>query len=204
MNWPNIITTFRLFISIAIFYLIATGEGYELDIAIGLLIIAGVSDFYDGYLARKYKLVTAFGRIADPFADKFLVIGSFIFLMERNLRGPEADFFYCHLGALAVFLIVAREFLVSSIRAYMESSGVEFGAAFAGKFKATWQFSAIGVYLAYMAHGGELIDNGETWQPHWQHIHWVGKFATWSTVIVTLLSAWPYIKKVSGKISGDM
>ena len=79
MNIPNIITSIRLIVSVIIFYLIAQGDSsLELDIAIVLLVIAGVSDFLDGYLARKHNLVTAFGRIADPFADKFLVLGCFL------------------------------------------------------------------------------------------------------------------------------
>jgi len=175
------------------------GDTLLLDIAVLLLILAGVSDFFDGYLARKYKLVTAFGRIADPFADKFLVLGCFLFLMQRNAAGPHQDFYQCQLGATAVFLIMAREFLVSSIRGYMESQGVAFGAAFMGKFKATWQFCAIGVFLLYMAHGGQINAEKNLWQLHLPWLHYVGKFATWSTVLVTLLSAWPYLKKVSGK-----
>jgi CDP-diacylglycerol--glycerol-3-phosphate 3-phosphatidyltransferase len=201
MNLPNWITTFRLAISIVIFYLIANGDSLQLDIALGLMILAGISDFLDGYIARKHHLITAFGRIADPFADKFLVLGCFLFLMKRNMAGADHNLYLCDLGVTAVFLIMAREFLVSSIRGYIESQGEAFGAEYPGKFKATWQFCAIGVFLFYMAHGGELSEDGLTWTPHHEHLHYLGKFATWSTVIVTLASAGPYIKKVSGKFN---
>lgn len=204
MNLPNIITSARLVLSVFIFYLISEGQGWELDLALGLLVLAGFSDFLDGYLARKNDLVTAFGRIADPFADKFLVLGCFLFLTQRNLQGESQDLYLCGLSATAVFLIMAREFLVSSIRGYMESQGVAFGAAFMGKFKATWQFCAIGVFLAYMAHGGSIDPVAKVWTPHWEHLHYLGKFATWSTVVVTLISAWPYLKKVIEKTENSV
>jgi len=106
MNLPNLITCMRFVLSIFVFVLIDIGdESWHFDVALGLLIAAGISDFLDGYLARKYKLETAFGRIADPFADKFLVgINQIIEKLGLSLLfqilhyGP--NFFFRHEGSL--------------------------------------------------------------------------------------------------------
>ncbi|MGE4158305.1 MAG: CDP-diacylglycerol--glycerol-3-phosphate 3-phosphatidyltransferase [Planctomycetota bacterium] len=188
MNLPNILTLSRFLISTIVFVLIKFGDSMGLSAAFILFVVACITDYYDGEIARKRNQITVFGRIADPFADKFLVIGCFIFLYERNI----GDIYHCWLNATALFLIISREFLVSSIRGYFESQGVSFPAEWLGKFKATWQYVSIGILILYFAHGGRW--EGEQFVPlHWI-LQWVGITAVWSSVLVTLWSMQPYLK----------
>lgn len=129
MNLPNKITVFRV-ILIPIFLIlmlvpqIPNGELYALFV----FIAASVSDFFDGYLARKYKLVTNFGKFMDPLADKLLVCSALICFVELNL-----------VPAWIVILIIAREFIISGFRVVAADNHVVIAASYWGKFKTASQ-----------------------------------------------------------------
>lgn len=134
MSLPNQLTVARFGMAVGLFVLLAVT-----DVAVGpsawppltaglLFILAGVTDFLDGYLARKWSMTSVFGRIADPVADKVIVAGSLIFLASYSWA---RDF----MPVWVVVVILSREFLVSSLRAFFESRGVAFGADWDGKLK---------------------------------------------------------------------
>jgi CDP-diacylglycerol--glycerol-3-phosphate 3-phosphatidyltransferase/cardiolipin synthase len=102
-----------------------------------IFVIASLTDFVDGYIARKYKLVTKAGKILDPIADKILVASALILLVELE-RVP---------GWL-VIIILAREFIVGALRDYASSEGVVIPAGWSGKIKTAFQMVAIG-FLVY-------------------------------------------------------
>jgi CDP-diacylglycerol---glycerol-3-phosphate 3-phosphatidyltransferase len=105
-----------------------------IHLAFWLFLIAALSDILDGYLARRYHQITAFGRILDPFADKILVIGSFVLLLGDGFRdGGRAT--VTDLKGWMVVVIVARELLVSGLRGFSEAKGKAFGANWWGKIK---------------------------------------------------------------------
>lgn len=107
--------------------------------------LAAASDWLDGYVARKYKEVTHFGRIADPFVDKIIICGALIyFLSIKNL----APFFPAEL----VVVVMAREFLVHGIRSVAEAQGIEFGANWLGKLKFNVQAFTVGTALWYASY----------------------------------------------------
>lgn len=195
MNLPNILTLSRFFISTIVFVLIKFGDSLWLSIGFVVFVVACITDYYDGEIARKRNQITAFGRIADPFADKFLVIGCFLFLYERNI----GDKYGCWLNITSIFIIIAREFLVSGIRGYFESQGVSFPAQWLGKFKATWQYISIGILLLYFAHGGLWVDG--KFVPRHLIFQFLGIAAVWSTVLITLWSMHPYLKNARLKIA---
>ena len=149
MNLPNLLTIARLVLSGVIFLLLGIAARRPavptlmLDGAFVLFVITALTDMFDGMIARRYGLVTTFGRIADPFADKVLVTGSFVFL----LGFPQA-----RLEAWMVVVIVSREFLVSGLRGYIEGRGREFSAMMWGKTKVTAQYTLIGWLIFYIAH----------------------------------------------------
>ena len=142
MNLPNKITVGRFLASFLLFILLVVMDyraesGWVFPLVAMLLFILVVStDALDGYYARKYDLVTDFGRIADPVVDKIMICGAFILLSETPWGGRL-------LPGWLVTLIVAREFLVTGIRGYIESRGVAFGANRAGKLKMVSQSVAI-------------------------------------------------------------
>lgn len=180
MNIPNTITMARLFITALVFVcleLAAHGNrGHEAFawIAFALFVVAAITDFFDGYLARKWNLVTAFGRIADPFADKILIAGSLIML----LRFPAATAVLTH---WFVVVVVAREFLVTAIRGVVEASGKPFPADRLGKWKMVAQCCVVGALLAMV--GG--FDTFET----------PAIVSYWLSLVLTVVSGINYVVK---------
>jgi CDP-diacylglycerol--glycerol-3-phosphate 3-phosphatidyltransferase len=157
MNLPNKLTLFRvILIPFFVFFLLAPWfEGYGNYIALAIFIVASITDFLDGRIARKYNLVTNFGKFMDPLADKLLVCSALICLIELDL-----------IPAWVVIIIIAREFIISGFRLIASDNGVVIAASYWGKFKTVSQmamvivlllgipgktFSVIGTVLIYLA-----------------------------------------------------
>ena len=151
MNAPNKLTVGRLGLTAVFFVVLGCAQPKPgtigpllLNLSLGLYIIAAFTDLIDGWLARKYGMVTDFGRVADPFADKILVCGGLIFLLAKD-GTPVRDWM--------VVVIIAREFIVSGMRSLAESKNIPFGATYWGKFKALSQNFAVGCSILYLANG---------------------------------------------------
>ena len=131
MNLPNKLTTLRvIMIPFFVFFLLwQNGENRTFRmIALALFIIASLTDLLDGKIARKYNLVTNFGKFMDPLADKLLVCSALICLIELNA-----------LPAWMVIVIISREFIISGFRLIASDNGVVIAASYWGKFKTTFQ-----------------------------------------------------------------
>ena len=165
-----------------------TGPHPAILAAAALFVLAAVTDALDGYLARKWKAVSVFGRIMDPFADKILVLGTVVMLATPTFRiatesGPAMAAGFT--GWMAV-VILGRELLVTSIRGVFEARGVDFSASASGKAKMIVQSAAIPACL--LAAG--------LWAS--ERPAWVGlavDLAAWGTTLVTALSAAPYLQR---------
>ena len=135
MNLPNKLTILRV-IMIPFFVLALLYDGGENQIlryvAAAIFIIASLTDMLDGKIARKYNLVTNFGKFMDPLADKLLVCSALICLVE--LKG---------LPAWMVIVIISREFIISGFRLVASDNGVVIAASYWGKFKTTFQMIAV-------------------------------------------------------------
>jgi len=207
MNWklPNQLTVGRIVLAAAFFVLLGLYEAgtetgrWLLNAAFVIYILAGITDVLDGYLARKMKATSAFGRIVDPFVDKVLVVGAFAMLSGSNFAFPggaaacaaEANLPAWLTGGMAsgvhawmVVVILAREFIVSAVRGYSESCGVQFPATYAGKAKMFIQSVAIAIILIQLA---EL--------PTTPWTIYLRVLMIWLSVIVTVLSGLVYIGK---------
>lgn len=135
MNLPNKLTTLRvIMIPFFVFFLLwQNGENYTFRmIALALFIIASLTDLLDGKIARKYNLVTNFGKFMDPLADKLLVCSALICLIELNA-----------LPAWMVIIIISREFIISGFRLITSDNGVVIAASYWGKFKTTFQMVSV-------------------------------------------------------------
>lgn len=150
-RWPNRITAARFAGSLVLFSIFAAWGEHEpeemalaVPIAFWLFVLTALTDFLDGYLARRGNAVTAFGRVADPFVDKVLVLGSMIFLAVM-------DWSRQWIPAWIVVVVLAREFLVTGLRGYIESLGLAFPADWFGKAKMIVQCAAIGTILGLPA-----------------------------------------------------
>ena len=135
MNLPNKLTTLRvIMIPFFVFFLLwQNGENYTFRmIALALFIIASLTDLLDGKIARKYNLVTNFGKFMDPLADKLLMCSALICLIELNA-----------LPAWMVIIIISREFIISGFRLIASDNGVVIAASYWGKFKTTFQMVSV-------------------------------------------------------------
>jgi len=191
LNLPNQITVARLGLAIVFFVLLGqhdqrNPQSWLLDTACAMYIVAAGTDFLDGYIARKYGLVTALGRILDPLVDKVLVCGSFILFVGPAFVGSDGRHVTC-VSAWMVIVIVGRELLVTGLRGFNESRGIAFGASIHGKLKMWMQSIAIPSILFIIARE----TNG-----------WSGDAPTllklllaWATVVVTALSTVQYLAR---------
>lgn len=133
MNLPNKLTMFRVFlIPFFVLFMMAdiTGE-YDKYIAVVIFVIASLTDMLDGKIARKYNLVTNFGKFMDPLADKLLVCSALICLINDRLR------------AWIVIIIISRELIISGFRTIAADNGVVIAASWWGKYKTTAQMIMI-------------------------------------------------------------
>lgn len=138
MNLPNKLTLFRVvLIPFFVFFLLAPYfEGYGNYIAVAIFIVASITDFLDGKIARKYNLVTNFGKFMDPLADKLLVCSALICLIQLEL-----------IPAWVVIIIIAREFIISGFRLVALDNGVVIAASYWGKFKTAFQMLTVIVLI---------------------------------------------------------
>lgn len=156
MTLANKVTSVRFLLCIGYYVLLTVGSAQAdesrqllLNVTFGLFLVIAFGDILDGYLARKYKEVTHFGRIADPLVDKILVCGSFSYFLVLE---PLNDIF----KAWFVVIVLGREFLVSGIRGAAEAAGIPFGATFWGKQKTLVQNVTVGTGLCYAANFTEI------------------------------------------------
>lgn len=203
---PNLLTGLRLALAIVFFGMLAwyqyegRGDPWFLNIAFVVYLVALFTDFLDGYLARKYDLETPFGRVVDPFVDKVLVLGSFIFFAGKNFIIPDWEainrdtpFVVKTITGVAPFMVVillARELLVTSLRGSAEGSGQNFGAQFSGKLKMVFQSVTILVILTYVNYHGWLRDH--RWELSARIFRDV---CIWLTIGITVLSGLLYIQR---------
>ncbi|HKL10328.1 MAG TPA: CDP-diacylglycerol--glycerol-3-phosphate 3-phosphatidyltransferase [Clostridia bacterium] len=132
MNLPNKITVSRILMVPIFIWVILSGIQNSRLIAAVIFIIASVTDFIDGYLARKYELITDFGKLMDPMADKILVASALIALVQIG-----------RISVWPVVIILAREFLITSFRSLAASKGLVIAASIWGKVKTNTQIFAI-------------------------------------------------------------
>ncbi len=178
-NVPNQLTTLRLVLSIVLFVLIELGTqlaspGYYLAAMVVFIVAAG-TDWLDGYWARKYAQVTTLGRILDPFVDKVIICGTFIFLAAL----PESG-----LTAWMAVVVVARELLVTALRGFLEGEGIDFSAVMSGKLKMVAQCVAAGWSLFRLSYGS-------TPPPDW--ISGGLLIVVWLAVALTVYSGGAYV-----------
>lgn len=178
LNLPNAITLSRFVLALILFGLIWTGRYWQTSTVV--FIVAALTDFLDGYLARRYGQVTVLGRILDPFVDKIIICGAFIFLMGWQDSG---------VGAWVTFTIIAREMFITQLRAFMEQHGIDFSAKWSGKIKMGVQCVAVPLCLLSLSPVFR-----ETWKsvlPE-ELLPGLRNLFVWITVLITVYSGVEY------------
>ena len=158
MNTPNAITLTRIcMIPLIVFFYLADFIPYGRLVATILFVLACVTDFLDGFIARKYNKVTTLGKFFVFFADKMLVMTGFVLIITQSIIGSSVVF-PNWLGIICVIIILAREFIVSALRQLAASKGTILAADMGGKVKATAQFIVITLYMALAFVETEFLD----------------------------------------------
>lgn len=194
---PNVLTMLRLLLAAGFFlalnqYRFPLTNALWANVAIGLFVLAAATDWLDGFLARRWHVESVFGRIMDPFCDKVLVLGGFIYLAGPRFiipeRAAEGAFFNMATGVYAwmVVVIFARELLVTSVRGLLESMGHSGGAKLAGKLKMALQAAVIPIVIF-------IAVNLDPHLPEWAWAAWLRDGLVYLTVLVTVWSGVPYV-----------
>ncbi len=170
MNLPNKLTVLRVLLIpfFVWFALVDLVPGYSKYIAVLIFVVASLTDLLDGKIARKYHLVTNFGKFMDPLADKVLVGAALICLSASGM-----------VPAWMVIIIISREFIISGFRLVASDNGVVIAASYWGKFKTTFQMLMIIVLL---------LDLGGVFDV-------IGQVLTWIALILTVVSLVDYLIK---------
>jgi len=174
LNLPNLITFSRLILAIFLFALIDNGQWMLTSTF--LFVFAASTDFLDGWLARRYGQVTTLGRIMDPFVDKIIVGGAFLFLLVPG--GDRSS----GVTAWMVIIVIGREMFISSLRGFLEQQGRDFSASMIGKLKMVVQCAAVTAALLSLS-----PDLNWDWLPQ------VRDALLWLAVGITIWSGLVYI-----------
>jgi CDP-diacylglycerol--glycerol-3-phosphate 3-phosphatidyltransferase len=138
LNTPNLLTLFRiLLVPLLVVVLLTKFEGKEF-VGLAVFLLASLTDFLDGYIARRHQKITRLGQLLDPAADKILTSAAFISLVELGVA-----------PAWMVVAIIAREFAISALRSFAAAEGVVIPAGLWGKVKTTVQIVAISLLIIY-------------------------------------------------------
>ncbi len=177
MNLPNKITLFRVFmIPVFVIFMLCKSIPFYNFIALAVFSVACFSDFLDGYLARKYNLVTNFGKFMDPLADKVLVSTAMIILVEIGM-----------IPSWVAAIILAREFIISGFRLVAVEQGVVIAASYIAKFKTVFQMFMC-IFLIFSSN--EKYQGG-----FFEFIHILGQIAMWGALALTVISLVDYMYK---------
>ncbi|MDD4908661.1 MAG: CDP-diacylglycerol--glycerol-3-phosphate 3-phosphatidyltransferase [Candidatus Omnitrophica bacterium] len=192
MNLANRITMLRIVLTfVFMFFLFCEGLTAKV-LSLFIFILAALSDFYDGWLAHKNNMVTDFGKLMDPIADKILVLSAFAAFVQMQL-----------LDAWMFVIIIAREIMITSLRLFALNKGKVLAAAKAGKQKTLSQMAVIFCILIFIVLK-EIMLRFYTWNPSWEKIFRLGiYFLMLITVVLTLYSGISYVwqnRKVITKI----
>ncbi len=172
MNLPNKLTVARV---IAVpFFIAAYMLGYYI-VAFVLFAAASITDFFDGQLARKYNLVTNFGKIMDPLADKILVYSAFCLMVDDG-----------SVPGWMLIVILAREFVVAGMRTVAASEGIVIAAAMSGKIKTVLQMIAVPLLLFV-----PVVDDTVAEMPFF----FAAQAFLWASLIMTVYSGVEYVMK---------
>ncbi|MBR5315190.1 MAG: CDP-diacylglycerol--glycerol-3-phosphate 3-phosphatidyltransferase [Firmicutes bacterium] len=172
MNLPNKLTVGRM---VAVPFFIAA---YMLEfyvVAFVLFAAASITDFFDGYLARKHNLVSNFGKIMDPLADKILVYSAFCLMVEDKT-----------IAGWMLIVILAREFVVAGMRTVAASEGIVIAAAMSGKIKTVLQMIAVPLLLFVPVLAGT---------PAGQIVNMAAQAFLWASLVMTVYSGVEYVVK---------
>jgi len=180
MNWANRITLSRLALTVLFVVSLNSSWQYARTTALVIFLIAGLTDFIDGEIARRYGIITNFGKLMDPLVDKIMLAAAFISLVPLKA-----------VPAWAATTIVARDFLITGLRLMASAKGRILPAESLGKQKTSWQVITVLFFLGLFSASELRFANEESvwWLRAWNQ---AGPILVWITVALTLYSGLAY------------
>jgi CDP-diacylglycerol--glycerol-3-phosphate 3-phosphatidyltransferase len=191
MNWANRLTLSRLALTVLFVAALNSSWQYARTSALILFLLAGVTDFVDGEVARRYGIVTNFGKLMDPLVDKIMMAAAFISLVPLKA-----------VPAWAATTVVARDFLITGVRLMASAKGQVLPAEQLGKHKTSWQISTVIFFLALLsiAELRYASDTAGWWLRAWDE---AGPILVWITVALTVYSGLGFTWRNRNLIASD-
>jgi CDP-diacylglycerol--glycerol-3-phosphate 3-phosphatidyltransferase len=191
MNWANRLTISRLILTVLFVAMLNCAWPYARTAALIIFLIAGVTDFVDGEIARRCGIVTNFGKLMDPLVDKIMMAAAFISLVPMGA-----------IPAWAATTVVGREFLITGLRLMASARGQVLPSERLGKHKTSWQIITVIFFLGLLAAAELHYGDGQSvwWYRAWYQ---AGPVLVWITVALTLYSGLRYAWRHRDVIAPD-
>ncbi|HST36443.1 MAG TPA: CDP-diacylglycerol--glycerol-3-phosphate 3-phosphatidyltransferase [Allosphingosinicella sp.] len=180
LTLPNLLTLSRILAVPILVFLLWKPSWWDYGITFGLYCLIGITDYFDGYLARAQGTVSRLGQFLDPIADKIMVVAVIAMLISTRQAGAEPVIHGLHL--IPALVILLREITVSGLREFLATLRVSVPVSQLAKWKTTLQMFALGA----------LILSGAL--PQWPWVHDIGLCSLWAAAALTLITGWDYLR----------
>ncbi|HEX8213916.1 MAG TPA: CDP-diacylglycerol--glycerol-3-phosphate 3-phosphatidyltransferase [Allosphingosinicella sp.] len=180
LTLPNLLTLSRIFAVPILVFLLWQPSWFDYAITFVLYCLVGITDYFDGYLARAKGAVSRLGIFLDPIADKIMVAAVIIMLVSTRRMSGDPIIHGIHI--IPAIVILLREIIVSGLREFLASVQVSIPVSQLAKWKTTFQLVALGA----------LILAGAV--PQWPWVHQVGLASLWAAALLTLVTGWDYLR----------
>jgi cardiolipin synthase len=180
LTLPNLLTLSRILAVPILVFLLWAPRPLDYGITFVLYCLVGITDYFDGYLARAQGTVSRLGQFLDPIADKIMVVAVIVMLVARPSRAGAVIIPDWHL--IPALIILLREIIVSGLREFLASLQVSVPVSKLAKWKTTLQLISLGALIL----AGAL--------PHWPWVLQLGLISLWSAAALTLVTGWDYLR----------
>ena len=180
LTLPNILTLSRILAVPILVFLLWRPGWFDYALTFALYCLVGITDYFDGYVARAQGTVSRLGMFLDPIADKIMVAAVIVMLVSTRANSGEPIIHGFHI--IPALIILLREIAVSGLREFLASLQVSIPVSKLAKWKTTFQLVALGALIL----GGAV--------PHWGWVHDTGLVSLWAAAVLTLITGWDYLR----------
>jgi cardiolipin synthase (CMP-forming) len=182
LTLPNLLTLSRILAVPILVFLLWTPSWWDYGITFILYCLVGITDYFDGYLARAQGTVSRLGQFLDPIADKIMVVAVIAMLISTRQADAEVKPVVDGLHFIPALVILLREIMVSGLREFLASLKVSVPVSALAKWKTALQMFALGA----------LILSGAL--PQWPWVHDAGLYTLWAAAVLTAITGWDYLR----------
>ena len=180
LSLPNLLTLSRILAVPILVFLLWRPSPIDYAITFVLYCLVGITDYFDGYVARAWGSISKLGQFLDPIADKIMVAAVLVMLISSRRSNPVPEIAGLHI--IAALIILLREIIVSGLREFLAELRVSIPVSALAKWKTTFQLVSLGALIL----GGAL--------PHWPWVHQFGIVCLWAAAALTLITGYSYLR----------